>query len=885
MGSGAAIHAACTAADQAASAVRLVLSTPGPARQLALEAARLAEDEGDLSAASTAERALGLVAMQLEHFDAAAVHLHRAVALGAGDAQAAAQARMNLAYVLSRQGRTAQALQQIELAAPVLRGLPAAWLAMYEALVLKGLGRWEAALAAYRRALPVFRRAGDQLGEARLRANRGVLHLYRGAYNPAESDLLRAEELFGELGQELNTAIVWHNLGCVAAGLGDAPAALARFERAERLYEKHRRPPATLWMDRCEFALSMGLAVEAVDAAEQAVEELHRMRQPADLAEARLLLAQSRLLDGDPVRALAIADQAARAFVRQRRPRWASLARYTVLQACLAGGPGHRARSQDAARAATALERGGWTYRALDARLTAGRLALEEGRVKVARHQLGAVAAWRLRGPMLQRAQAWHAEALLRQADGDRLGARRAVSRGLVLLEDHHAVLGATDLRASTAGHFIDLAQLGLTLAAGSPPRTVLAWAERVRAAYLLRRPVRPPGDEVLARDLAELRHVVTELWAATAAGRRTDGLRSRQVTLERDVRDQYRLARDAPAGRDRRAAPPPSVADLAGALNDRALIEYVEVDGCLHALTLAAGRLRLHQLGATDELSRELQMLPFLLGRLASSTGSAASRQAAEHAAGYVARRMDAALLLPLLPDIGERPVVLVPTAALQGVPWSLLASCRRRPVSVAPSARLWHRAATRDPQPADGPVALVAGPGLPGARDEVLALAALYGQERPLLDGSATVGRVSAALQDARLAHVATHGVLRADNPQFSCLQLHDGPLTVYDLEQLPQVPSCVVLSACDTGRGVVLPGGAVLGLVSAFLSLGSTALIASLLPVSDPDAPQLMVDVHLGLRRGDRPAAALADAQAHAYARGQLALAAGLVCFGAG
>ncbi len=862
----------------AAEAVRLVLSSPRQARSLAVEAAQLAEDTHDPAAASTAQRALGLVAMQLADYDDAARHLRRAIRLAGPDSEPAAEARMTLAYVLSRQGKTAQALQQIDRAAPVLHGVPAAWLAMHRALVLKGLGRWDEALEAYRGALHGFQRAGDRLGQARLHANRGVLHLYRGAFSAAESDLVRAEELFVELGQDLNTAIVWHNLGCVSASRGDAPTTLARFERAEREYEKHRRPPATLAMDRCEFALSMGLAAEATATAEQAIAEFERLRRPADLAEATLLLAQARLLGGDPIRARAAATEAARAFGRQRRPRWAALARYAELHACLAGAAEH-VPAQDAVRAARALERAGWTYRAVEARLMAGRLALADGRTALARRQLLLVTAWRGRGPARQRAQGWEAEALLRSIAGDRRGAYGAVSRGLAILQEHHASLGATDLRASATGSLTDLAQLGLKIAAEGRPHKVLAAAERVRAAHLLRRPVRPPGDDVLVRDLAELRRLGSRLEDAIAAGLAADDLRHRQVVLERAVRDRCRFASDQGQAK----TPTPSVKELAEHLGERALVEYLQVDGEMHALTLVAGRLRLHPLGPLAKVSRELSVLPFLLRRLAVKTNSKTSLQAAEQGAEHAARVLDDTLLRPLLPHVGERALVVVPTSALQALSWSLLPSCRHRPISVAPSASLWLRAVAAEP--VHGPVVLVAGPGLPGAHAEVLTLASTYCDSRHLAGEAATVERVTAELDGARLAHFAAHGILRSDNPQFSCLRLHDGPLTVYDLEQLPRAPRYVVLSACDTGRGAVLPGGEVLGLVSAFLALGSAALIASVLPVSDPDAPTLMVDLHIGLQRGEGPAAALAAAQARACERGDTALAASLICFGAG
>jgi CHAT domain-containing protein len=868
------------AAAKAVEAVRLVLAAPGEAAVLAAEAAELAGRQRDAVAASTAERALGLVAMHLTDFDAAARHLRRAVRLAGRNEEPAAEARMNLAYVLSRQGKTAQALDQIDRAAPVLRGLSAAWLAMYHALVLKGLGRWDEALSVYRRALDGFQRAGDRLGQARLLANRGVLHLYRASYDAAESDLLRAETLLRELGQQLNTAIVWHNLGVVSASRADAPTTLDRFERAHREYQKHRRPPATLAMDRCEFALSLGLAAEATAAAEQAVEEFRRTRQSADLAEATLLLAKARLLADDPVRARAAAAQAARAFTAQRRPRWAALARYTELLARLAGAT-EQVRAGDAVRAAAALERAGWTYWAVEARLTAGRLALDQGLAALAGRQLDLVSGWRRRGTAQQRAQGWHAKALLRLMAGNRRGASRAVTAGLAILGEHQASLGATDLRASAAGNLADLAQLGLDIAAKGRPQAALAAAERVRAAHLLRRPIRPPRDDLLARDLRELRGVAADFQERVAAGLPTDQLRRRQVVLERAVRDRCRLA----PGNQRDIVATPSATELAERLGERALIEYVQVDGQLNALTLVAGRLRRHPLGPLARVSREFDVLPFLLRRLAFKAGSRMSLDAAEQGARNAARVLDAELVRPLIRATGDRALVVVPTAGLQALAWSLLPSCRERPISVAPSATVWYRAVSQNAEPADGQVVLVAGPGLPGAQAEVLRLASIYPEPTYRVGTSATVERVIADLDGARLAHLATHGRLRPDNPQFSSLLLHDGALTVYDLEQLPQAPRHVVLSACNAGQGATVHGGEVLGLVSAFLALGSTALIASLLPILDPDAPTLMVDLHAGLQRNEGPAAALAAAQALARDRGDVALAASLVCFGAG
>jgi CHAT domain-containing protein len=183
---------------------------------------------------------------------------------------------------------------------------------------------------------------------------------------------------------------------------------------------------------------------------------------------------------------------------------------------------------------------------------------------------------------------------------------------------------------------------------------------------------------------------------------------------------------------------------------------------------------------------------------------------------------------------------------------------------------------------------VVLVAGPRLPGAGPEVAALARRYKDAVRLTARSATAEAVLAAFDGAPLAHVAAHGRFRSDNPQFSALELADGPLTVHDLESLRRPPDLLVLSACDSGLSTVHPGDELLGLAASLLGLGTRSVVASLLPVPDDATRRLMVGFHGSLHRGASPAQALAGAQAKAYATGadgDLAAAASFVCLGSG
>jgi CHAT domain-containing protein len=135
--------------------------------------------------------------------------------------------------------------------------------------------------------------------------------------------------------------------------------------------------------------------------------------------------------------------------------------------------------------------------------------------------------------------------------------------------------------------------------------------------------------------------------------------------------------------------------------------------------------------------------------------------------------------------------------------------------------------------------------------------------------------------------VAHIAAHGHLRADNPLFSSLQLYDGPLTVYDLDALAEVPQLVVLAACDGGSSAVCAGEELLGLAAGFLSLGTSALVAPLGPVGDGEVATIMVSLHARMLAGLPPATALAQVQQDAAGGGPgiIAAAAGLVCLGAG
>ncbi len=871
------------AGERVSEFLRLAEADPRETIALAAPATQQAHASRDFVAESVAERAIGIAAMHLADLDASVRHLRSAIRLAdrAGAADQAAEARIRLAFVLSIRGRPHQGLREIDAALPDLHGPARARAGAQRAAIFNHLGQFDDALVGYRTAVPALRRAGDDLWLQRVLTNRAIAHGYRQQFGAAEADLHEAESLCQKLDLELSLAIVHGTLGWVRAVQGDVPSALHYFDLAERRYRAlNTHQLGWLLNDRSELLLSVHLVAEAREAAEEAVAELDRMNRRIAVPEVRLLVAQAAALGGEPGRALDQAYQAMREFNQQRRPRWAAQARFVVLRSRLAGEDRPQVAVAHLERAAADLSVGGWPVMALEARLLAGQLALERGWLNRGRQQLQLASRERHHGPVLVRARAWYCEALVRRANGNRRSAKVAIRTAVRILDEHRASLGAIDLRAYASGHRAEATSLGLRMALedGHAAR-VLEWAERSRASHLLLRPVRPPNDPELARALTELRAVVAEIWDHRRAGRASAGLVRRQIMLEREIRDHRRRQRSEDPFQLTAPVPVPV---LLATPDGTALVEFIHLDGQLYAVTVVDGRVRLRRLRPLADIRDLLERVPFALHRLARHHASVADQSAARAMLRHASLRLDEVLFGPLASELGDRDLVVIPTGALQSLPWSVLPFCRDRSVTVSPSAALWF--AGRGPRGTAGHIAVAAGPGLPGAQAEAEAVAGIY-QTAPLAGSTASVQAVTAALDGADVAHLAAHGHLHLHNPLFSSLRFADGPLTVYDLERLHRPPQLVVLAACDIGRPVVPAGDELLGVSAAFIAQGTRQIIASVTAIPDAQATHLMIAFHRALTTGLPAAAALAQTQRTLATQdaATMATAAAFVCIG--
>lgn len=183
---------------------------------------------------------------------------------------------------------------------------------------------------------------------------------------------------------------------------------------------------------------------------------------------------------------------------------------------------------------------------------------------------------------------------------------------------------------------------------------------------------------------------------------------------------------------------------------------------------------------------------------------------------------------------------------------------------VSRTPSATTWLLGKSHQPGQTAGMVLACAGEFLHHTTTEVKAITAVYPEFSVYMGEEATLEVLqSEEAQTAAIIHMASHAVFRGDNPYFSYVNLANGRLGMADILCLKLKARLVVLSACETGRG--LPrGGEYLGLAYSFLLAGARSIIASHWPVDDVATSTFMEIFYQKLAAGFSPGGALRQAQ---------------------
>lgn len=234
-------------------------------------------------------------------------------------------------------------------------------------------------------------------------------------------------------------------------------------------------------------------------------------------------------------------------------------------------------------------------------------------------------------------------------------------------------------------------------------------------------------------------------------------------------------------------------------------------------------------------------------------------------------ARRIHEAWIAPLAAELaGVDRLVVLPSGSMLGVPVEALRDRNgelldsRFAISYSPSASLYARYAATSPPSRSGPgrALLVGDPqvddnrlaSLPGARDEVRELAAIFPDATILLGAEASETALSSLnakgeLTHTRWIHLATHALADAQNPDRSALVLaagggQDGLLTAAEIVRDWRITAdLVTLSGCSTALGRPSKGEGYIGLAHAFLRAGARNLLVSLWTVEDEATRRLM------------------------------------------
>ncbi|RMF47533.1 MAG: CHAT domain-containing protein [Anaerolineae bacterium] len=783
-----------------------------------------------------------------------------------------ARLKVNLALLYSRQGDDLTALTLLDLAKEAYSRLglegDAYWprVEHNRAVVLRHLGRFEAALQAAQVALQQHERLGQRIAAARARQNLAMTYFVMGKYNRALEMLWMARQVFADDNRPRHVLLVDLFISDCLLKLGRYDEVIERCGQAAQGFTKigNRYEAGQALTRMARACIELGRFPRALEALEQARSLLEQEGNRVALADLDLQLAELSLRQGDPARARSLAESCAAAYQAHGLP--------------IPLGNAWRMAAQ---------------------------AALAQGQIVTAQTYLG-----HLRGivqaydwPNLRYPLAW-LEAQLAGMQGDMSSALLACERALDDLERARNAL-MVEYRAS----FLDGKQalyenaVTLNIFLGYPLKA-LQVAERAKSRSLLDMlahrldlslKARAPQDEVLVQELLSLQEERNRLWRHQASEepqenppdwKATHTLQQRLLDLEKRITDLWHvlLVRNADYARDASLWQAQPVEPQRYLPEKTALVEYFAVHDNLLAFVVTAGCVQILVLDVSlADVQRHLQLLFHNL--------NAVRQMPVEHAMGLEANargilhNLYLALFAPCEACLeGITHLQIVPHGMLHYLPFQALWDGKRYLVerfstsylpasSLLPYCTETHREEEHSTSPALLALGHSFGGKLPRAVEEAQQIAALWGGEA-LLEHRATRACLLKSSSSSPIVHLAAHGEFRSDMPLFSGVALDDGWLTALDVFNCRIPAALVTLSACETGRSVIGAGDELYGLQRAFFASGASSLLLSLWSVSDAVTTGLMLAFYRALHNGVGRADALRIAEMQALAHPQTA-----------
>ncbi|GAB3006736.1 CHAT domain-containing protein [Saccharothrix stipae] len=378
-------------------------------------------------------------------------------------------------------------------------------------------------------------------------------------------------------------------------------------------------------------------------------------------------------------------------------------------------------------------------------------------------------------------------------------------------------------------------------------PWEVLQVTEQARLAAS-RSSVKRTPTPALNDLLTEMRYLARELSLSTRSSVEQSTLHTRLERLRVDA---------ALLGWTEKSPDVVSAADLRHALGNRILVSFTVSRDELSALVIASNAAHIVSLGPPDVTAEAAARLRADLSALAldeAQRGPVGSvlRASAQKAA----RWLDDALVKPLVGLIGDHDLVILPAWALHTVPWGCLASLSNRSIVVAPSATMW---ATREHPRDDGRVVVVAGP---HASPDVTQLVHHHAHADLFTGDRATGASVLAAMDGARLVHLAVHASNQHENTALSAIQLVDRAVFAHEFVELARPPEIVVLDGPSVGAEWRYGRQHEFGLADGLLRAGVRTVVVAAGDVGVAAGAEAMRDIHTALAQGESPARAVAE-----------------------
>jgi tetratricopeptide (TPR) repeat protein len=870
--------------------------------RIAIELARSSSEPGDL----------GLAARSLGHAWRAAADYRRALAAYAasdrafersGDAVERARNAIGKLDALMYLGRYEEALTEASRAERVFldagEEVRLATLRVNLGSLYFRLDRYPEAAATYERSLPVLEAQGNLDTLASVRFNLATVQTSLLRFQEAEGLYEQAAEYFRASGMSVLEAMTDYNLACLEHMRGRYSTSLQRLERAVEVLGPAGDPGllASCRLEQADLFLSLGMASESNRAAERAAASFAELGMRYEHAKSLSRQGVALALEGRFEPALEVLSRALGLFRDEGSRLWIALCRLHIAEV-------HRQAGRDAPAVALAREALQELGKTGDPRaLGLGHLVLGSCDARNRRSLNEAVR-------LLRRAEAAgpEAEATARLARSlYRRGRRRAALRCLRLAIERAETMRARMTEGSLRRHFhstkADLyGRVALLLGEDTGQAgalEALAWLERGRARSLVEliedRDFRGGRVDAGAADAEPERKARQELnlmyrridaqgWSGehvAEQARLRDRIRALELELaEREIHRRLAAPEAHSAGSDSIAGPGtahggPEALRLAP---DWLVLETFQVDGVLGAVALRGGRARLLPELATvaevDALLRQVQL--GLAGAVADASATAGESRTL--GLGMVERelgRLHDLLVRPAESAVGSgRHLLVIPAGVVSYVPFAALCDVHGRvlaehmSVSMSPSLESHRRFVAlgeRDNLVAEAPALVLGhGPGLPGVERELNAVASALGPSvRRLSGAAASCAALLEHAPQARVLHLACHGVFRRDHPLFSSLVLADGRLSFYDLFRLQLRAHLVVLSACETARSELGPGEELMGLAGGLLLAGARAVVVSLWEVLDESSAAFMERFYAQLAGGVPAAQALAAA----------------------